>query len=227
MIVAIHGANSAAAELEPLTAELRRYGEVFAPNLAGHGGRPLPPELEMDGLARDLLAQMDERGIARAPLVGYSLGGLLALYIARHHPARVAAVCGLATKVVFDEATVKHWTYLASLERLEQPGQPRGAQLEKTHLPQDWRAVARANQRFFTRLGSQPALTPEDLAALAVPVMLVSGDRDQLVPWSEVLATGRQIPGCKLVMFYGVAHPIAAVPVTSVARVIGEWVAKA
>lgn len=219
--VLLHGANSSAAEIEPFAAALRAYGEVFAPNLPGHGGRPIPEAMTLRGHGDDVIAQMDARGIERAALVGYSAGGVVALDLALRFPGRFTAACGLATKVVVDEPTVRFWTYLASLERLEDPGNPRGKQLAATHAPQDWREVARANQRFFAELGRTP-LSPEALAACAVPVMLVGGSRDRVAPWPDMLETGRRIRA-KLVMFYGNAHPIAAVPAAKVARAFDEW----
>lgn len=226
-VVVIHGANGSAAEIEPLSAALRPYAEVAAPDLIGHGGRPVPELFTLRELADDVVRWLDARGIRRAFLVGYSVGGLVALLIARHFPQHVAGVCCIATKTVIDEATVGHWTYLASVERLGRPGNPRAAQLEKTHAPQDWRDVARANQRFFAELGRAPPIDAAALGAIRAPVMLVSSNRDPLVPWAETLALARLIPGSKLVMFYGLAHPIAQVPVHSVARVIHDWIGNA
>ena len=224
LVVVLHGANGAASEVEPLSVALREYAEVRAPNLLGHGGRPVPEVFTLPQLTEDLVAWLDAEKIGRAFFVGYSVGALVALHLGRHHPDRVAGICAISAKVVMDEATVKHWTYLASVERLGRPGNPRAAQLEKAHAPQDWRDVARANQRFFAELGREPPMTAAELGAIRAPVMLVNANRDPLVPWGETLALGQLIPGAKLVMFYGLAHPIALVPVHRIARVVADWI---
>lgn len=54
--------------------------------------------------------------------------------------------------------------------------------------------------------------------------MLVNGDRDQLVPWSETVALGKLFARSRLVKFYGLAHPIRLVPVFAVARALDQWV---
>ncbi|HSJ95897.1 MAG TPA: alpha/beta fold hydrolase [Myxococcota bacterium] len=223
MIVILHGANGCGAEMEPLAAALRPFGEVRAPNLPGHGGRPLPPRMSIEDAADDVLASLGRDGVERAFFVGYSLGGYLALYLARRFPERVLGSCALATKFRFDPATVKHWTYLAQPERLRRPGNPRAAQLDRAHAPQDWTPITLANARLFEELGRAPPLTDADLEAIARPVLLVNSNRDRLVAWAETLDLGRRIPGARLVMFYGLAHPLARVPVHPVGRAIGAW----
>jgi pimeloyl-ACP methyl ester carboxylesterase len=223
-IVLLHGANSAAVEMEPLAEVLRAYGVVHAPNLMGHGGRDIPPRLSMAEMAADVVGWMGRQGLARAVIVGYSLGGTLALYLARHHAAHVIGACGLAPKHVFDAQTVKHWVHLVQPERLGREGNPRTAQLVRIHAPRDWLAVADANRRFFETLGREAPLDEADLRSIAVPVILASGDRDPVVPWKEVLALSKLVPGSRVAMFYGPAHPLTAVPVLAVARVFGPWI---
>ena len=220
-LVLLHGANGGSVEIEPLRAALSDYFEVSAPDWLGHGGRPLPKDIDVPALAADFIDWMDAHGIERAWIAGYSLGGLIGLYMARHIPGRVQGVMALASKVIPDAPSIKHWTYLASVARLE--GSERAKQLEKTHAPNDWRDVARMNQRFFESLGKAPPLDAEALGKIACPVMLVNGDRDQLVSWDETVALGKLIPRSKVVKFYGLAHPMRLVPVFAVARALGEW----
>jgi pimeloyl-ACP methyl ester carboxylesterase len=222
-IVVLHGANGGSAEVEPLSAALRRFARVIAPDMLAHGGRSIPARFDTRDLAEDVMAELARQGVERPFVVGYSLGGYLALYLARHFPGQVRGACAIATKVVFDAATVQHWSHLASPARLGRPGNPRAAQLEKLHAPQDWKEVALANIRLFDELGRAPPLSPADFEALDVPVMLVNANRDPLVPWSETLELRSLVPHSALVMFYGLAHPIAHVPVESLAVRIDAW----
>lgn len=65
-----------------------------APDLPGHGGSlRLPPDLyPIEGAARALVRLLDELRISRAVVVGYSMGGRLALYLALRHPERCAGL---------------------------------------------------------------------------------------------------------------------------------------
>ena len=224
-LVLLHGANGGSVEIEPLRIALSDYFEVSTPDWLGHGGRPVPKDIDVPALAADFIDWMDGRGIASAWIAGYSLGGYVALYMARHFPERVEGVMALACKVILDAPTIRYWTYLAGVGRLE--GSERAKQLERTHAPNDWRDGARLNQRLFEALGKAPALDEKALGEIACPVMLVNGDRDQLVPWGETVALGKLIARSKLGKFYGLAHPIRLVPVFAVARALHGWVREA
>ena len=217
-MILLHGSNSAGAEMAPLAEAFEPNVQTRAPNLIGHGGRPIPERFSIREFAEDVVAYLDREGIDKTFITGYSTGGYIALYLARHHPQRLRGVVALATKHVFDAETVKHWVHLVEPARLGRPGNPRKGELEKAHAPQDWTAVALRNARLFEDLGRNAPLGTADLAAITVPVMLVSSDRDSIVPWPEMLALGKLIPGSHLAMFYGAAHPLKAVPVHAVER---------
>ena len=81
---------------EQLEALSERY-ELIRFDARGHG-KSTPgdhKEVSMDVLAGDALAVLDACGIARAHLCGISLGGMIAMHIARQSPDRVlkAALC--------------------------------------------------------------------------------------------------------------------------------------
>jgi pimeloyl-ACP methyl ester carboxylesterase len=225
-VLILHGANGSRETMRPLVNPLRTYARIETPNLIGHGGRPVPPQFSVRECADDIVAYLDERNIARTFVCGYSFGGYIALYLARHFRERVRAVCTLATKYVFDEPTVRRFTYLANPERLNQPGNPVPAQQTAMHYPESWVAVMTQNARLFADLGTNPAITDEDMRAVSVPVLLVSSDQDQLVPAAETVALSRLLPDSRVVMFHGKAHPLEVVPCEAIARVIGDWMAQ-
>jgi pimeloyl-ACP methyl ester carboxylesterase len=224
-LLLLHGANGSAATMQPLADPLRARvtAPVLALDLLGHGGRPLPQRFGVEDFAADILAAMDRAGIDRATLLGYSFGGYVALYLARHHPQRLAGVCTLATKLRFDAATVQHFVHLADPERLSRPGNPRAAQLAQDHHPQDWRRVSENNRALFAALGERPALRDEDLCAISVPALVISGELDQLVTPQETREIAKLIPGSEIATFKGFGHPLAAVPLDRVAWLVGEW----
>jgi pimeloyl-ACP methyl ester carboxylesterase len=224
-VILLHGSNSWAREMIPLADSLRPYTESIAPNLMGHGGRPVPERFSVADFARDVVEYMDAQGVRRDFVTGYSTGGYLALYLARHYPERFEGAIAIATKYVFDEAAVKHFTYLVSFERLKPP-HPRLPQFELYHHPQDWRVITARNADMFRALGREPELTLEDLEKIAVPVLAISGDKDPLVPPGETKALAQRIPRCDVLMVQGLSHPIGAMPIDTVTQAIAAWMAK-
>src|SRR3954465_9662307 len=77
-------------ELAPL---LARGHRVIAPDLPGHGrSEPLAAVAGLDAFADRIAAVIVEEGAAPAPVVGHSLGGLVALRIALRHPELVSSL---------------------------------------------------------------------------------------------------------------------------------------
>jgi pimeloyl-ACP methyl ester carboxylesterase len=225
-MIFLHGANSASAELVPFVEAMRPYCVVRTPNMIGHGGRPIPERITVRELAADVVAWMDQEGIAADVVGGYSFGGTVALYLARHHPSRVRGVIALAAKHFFNATTLQHWSHLVDPERLARLKFPWGLrtdELARIHAPNTWQEVASANARIFATLGEAPPLPDADLRAIRAPVMVVSSNLDQIVPWEETLALGKKIPGSHVAMFHGPAHPLRAIPLAAVARTIDEW----
>lgn len=222
-IVVLNGMSGAAVEVQALALPLRAWGRVWTPDIPGHGGRPVVERFSVPFVARDLMEFLDEQGIARAVLVGFSLGGLFSLYAARHWPQRVRGVCALAAKFELDRQTSERWLYLGDPDRLLRESPRRAAELQRMHQPQDWRQVYAMNRRFYRSMPDEPApLSDEDLRAITVPVRLVSGTADPIVTVGEqerlakLLRTRAQI-------WPGAVHPLPLAPLGLI-RDIGAWI---
>jgi pimeloyl-ACP methyl ester carboxylesterase len=207
--------------MAPLTDRIPEQTRVFAPDMLAHGGRPLQPRLSVAAVADDLLDQCDAAGIAEADWFGYSFGGLVALWIAVHHPARVRSVATLATKLAYDERAIAHVTHLLDPERLA--GIPRGAALAETHAPQDWRALALTNRAMFETFRSEPPIDVEALRQLDRPVLLMAGMKDPLVTAAETRALAQMLPNAVTGLFPGTCHPLPQAPLAAVLRTLSRF----
>ena len=70
---------------------------VLAADLPGHGRSEGPPVGSIEALADWVMRLMDAAGVARAAVVGHSMGSLVALECAARHPGRVSRVALLGT----------------------------------------------------------------------------------------------------------------------------------
>lgn len=99
-LVVLHGACATWRLWEPVFPLLERDFDVFAPTLPGHWGGPLVEraKVNIDFSADTIIGQMESIGWNRAHIVGGSLGGWLALELARRGVARsavtIAPACG-------------------------------------------------------------------------------------------------------------------------------------
>src|SRR5882762_2859825 len=72
------------------------YG-VLAPDLPAHGRSIGPPLSTITEMADWTAALLDAAGVAKAWLVGHSMGSLVALETAARHPARISALSLIGT----------------------------------------------------------------------------------------------------------------------------------
>ncbi|GLH76702.1 hydrolase [Bradyrhizobium sp. SSBR45G] len=88
----LHGRNFPSSYWAPVIKTLADAGfRVIVPDQIGFGKSSKPSgELHFDTLARNTVALLDHLGIAKAEIVAHSMGGMLAVRIARAYPDRVA-----------------------------------------------------------------------------------------------------------------------------------------
>jgi pimeloyl-ACP methyl ester carboxylesterase len=89
-LVLLHGGVAGSEIFAPIVPALAAGRRVILVDLQGHGrtaeiDRPLRPEL----LAADVAALIEQLGLERADVLGYSLGGTVAFRLAVEHPERV------------------------------------------------------------------------------------------------------------------------------------------
>ncbi len=93
--VLVHGFTGSRDDFREHVPELAGLGRTIALDQRGHGGSSNSGRAEdytLAGLVADLEAAFEALGIARADLLGHSLGGMVALRFALAHPNRVASL---------------------------------------------------------------------------------------------------------------------------------------
>ena len=90
-LVLLHGFLGHAADWSEIAPRFASDFDVWALDLPGHGGAHERTETEssVGAAAEAVMATMKARGVDRFALVGYSMGGRIALYLAAHHPERL------------------------------------------------------------------------------------------------------------------------------------------
>jgi 2-succinyl-6-hydroxy-2,4-cyclohexadiene-1-carboxylate synthase len=94
-LVLLHGFTGSAETWAPLRAQLEPSHRVIAPDLPGHGrssAPEAPARYAVERVADDLMRVLDAVGVERVALLGYSMGGRVALRVACRHPGRLTAL---------------------------------------------------------------------------------------------------------------------------------------
>lgn len=97
-LLLLHGLGASGFSWRNNLGVLSGHFRVVAPDLPPHGRSPAPPDgdYSLEGMVQGIIDFMDRVGIPRAALAGNSLGGSLALLLARDYPERVSALILLA-----------------------------------------------------------------------------------------------------------------------------------
>lgn len=93
-LMALHGFTGSAATWRPFAASWPRH-RIIAVDLIGHGASDAPADESRYTMAHctaDLAALLDALDVERAALLGYSMGGRVALQFALAAPERIAAL---------------------------------------------------------------------------------------------------------------------------------------
>ena len=217
-VVLLHGALGAADQLAPLaerlTERLAGRGRVHVVELEGHGATPSARPYAMAHFVGNVLATMDARGVERAALFGYSMGGYAALLLAAAHPGRAARVVTLGTKFRWDPETAAR-----EARRLDPAAirakVPRFADaLAARHAGAGgWEGVVARTADLLRALGDAPPLTDETLGAVRCPARVMVGDRDATVTVEETAGAWRALGDGELAVLPRTPHPLEQVDV--------------
>ena len=191
--------------IETLTRAGRR---AIALDNRGHGrsSKLYDPALyDIPLMAGDVLALMDHLKIARADLMGYSMGARILAEIAFTHPGRVRSgiVGGVGINMIEGSGRAPVVADALEAESLEAVSDQRGrafrAFAEQTKG--DLKALAACMR------GAQKRLTREQLARLRVPVLVVTGTEDDIAGAGPPLAA--LIPNAEMLEIPGRNHMLA------------------
>jgi len=197
---------------------LARHFRVIAVEARGFGASPLPPgPTRIADLADDVAAVLQHLGVARAAVLGMSMGGYTALAFAAQHADRLAALVLCDTRADADPPAMRAArdgaiarirdqgvdAYLpGSMPRLLSPEAPPALH---AHI------LARAEDRAASLIAGIQALRDrpdrtQDLAGIRCPTLVVRGAGDQVTPVEAVQAMASGIAGARLVTLPGAGH---------------------
>lgn len=215
-LVLLHGALATGVQMDGLARAL--HPNAVTPTLDGHGERPAAPHT-LDAFVDTALAAGD----GPLDLVGYSLGGYVALAVAIARPDRVRRVVTIATKLAWAPEVAAAETGRLDPDRLAERAPAFVAELAERHPGPGWRSVVANTQAFLTGLGTAP---PLDLARVAAPVLVLRGDADAMVTAEECEDAVRALPRARYETLPGAPHQYERLDVAALAGRIAGFLAE-
>ncbi len=218
-VLLVQGTGVGATGWRPQVLGLQRDFRCVVFDNRGYGhSQPAASRLTVERMAEDALAVMDAAGLERAHVMGHSLGGLIALYLAREAKARVQSLSLLCT---FADGAVptrldRRMMWIGLRTRLGTLRSRRHAFLELVMPPEalataDKDALAaELGELFGHDLGESPAVVMQQVMAMrrgnatpwlgelaGIPTLVVAGAHDPIAPPFAGRAIADGIPGAR------------------------------
>jgi pimeloyl-ACP methyl ester carboxylesterase len=235
-LLLLHGIGSDRTTWRPVLPALARQFTVIAPDMLGHGDSAKPrADYSIGGFANGMRDLLGVLGMERATVVGHSFGGGVAMQFAYQFPERTERVVLEASGGLGREVTplLRALTLpgarqlLAVLDSI--PGRVPVRMVEEfaRRLPagpfaSDIGEVAKVVESFQGRAARTAFLhvlshvidwrgqivTMRDRAYLAqgMPIMVIWGDGDTVLPFAHATAAVESMPDARLVTVKGVGH---------------------
>jgi pimeloyl-ACP methyl ester carboxylesterase len=175
-LIVLHGAYMNIPMMGAIIPRLAKTHRVYALELQGHGRTTdIDRPITYPNLADDVAAFMDAVGLAKADVFGYSMGSAVGLQLAIRHPAKVNKL--VAASVSYD---VEGWQpeFKAFIPQMKVE------MFLDMPFAKDYRKLA-ANPDGFPELvrklialEKEPMAWGDDVKALKIPVLIITGDAD-------------------------------------------------
>ena len=211
-ILLLHGAIGSTEQLHGLELKLTDSLNTHKLNFSGHGGSPFVDEpFSINLFASEVIEYLNEKGIDSIHVFGYSMGGYVAMYLAKHHPQKIKKIITLATKFTWDEIIAAQEIKMLNADKIETKLPEFAAALQKRHAPNDWEIVLSKTAAMLTAMGKDNPLKAADYPAIPHPVLLMLGDRDKMVTLDETVEVYKLLPKAQLAILPNTPHPIEMV----------------
>ncbi len=246
VLVLVHGSNASLHTWEPWVKRLGKHYRIVSLDLPGHGLTGVNPAGVYDnqsyvGVVDTLMTRL---GIAKAVIAGNSMGGGVAWMFALAHPEKTEALllvdAGGQPQAKPDELPIgfrlMRTPVIKEAARLIAPRSIFESSIKNTMSVQSkiddalidryWElnrfpGNREATMQRFSSPQSMRSTTKEGLAGINMPVMIMWGEQDKLIPVSSARWFADAIPAAKLVIYPAVGHiPMEEIPERSAADVM-------
>ena len=208
-LLLLHGPIGAGRQMKEIAAKLSDAFDVHYPDLPGHGGHPLPEEpFSIQLFANSVLSYLNAKQLHQLTIFGYSLGGYVAMYLAKLYPRRITRIITLGTKFYWDTYAAEKAVRMMDPVAVAFKVNIRAERLAILHAPYDWQHIMLRTANMIMEIGKNNPLKADDFKGIYTPAMIMLGDRDNMVTFNETMRIYQQLPLATLAILPCTSHAI-------------------
>jgi len=222
-LLLLHGALGSKEQFAQLSENLQHDFTIDTMNFSGHGrAASIDHAFTIQNCAHEVLNMLNEKQRLKTDIFGYSMGGYVALWLARFYPDRIGKIFTLGTKLEWNETTVEKETKLLNAEKISTKVPAFAQELQDRHGEHEWHSVLHKTANLMHDLAKHH-LTDEDFKQIRSQVLLGLGDQDNMVTKEETFHVEKQIPNAKFIELKDALHPLEKVSVELLSKEIRAY----
>lgn len=208
----LHGALGSASQLDPVKAAFEGKGMVVhSLNFSGHGGIAFQSDFGIEQFAEDTFQYLQRHQLKQVDIFGYSMGGYVALWLAKKYPDRVGKIVTLGTKFDWSEESAAKEVRKLNPEKILEKIPAFARILEHRHRPNDWKELLQKTGDMMLALGKNPLLTKEILQTINHQTSICLGDQDDMADRNYSEAVVGFLLNASFKLLENTPHPIEKV----------------
>ena len=222
-ILLLHGALGCSEHFTNLIPLLNKHFKVHTLNFSGHGRRPSHTHaFTIQNLAHEVLDYLNEHQLKQVAIFGYSMGGYVALWLARFYPERIAEIYTLGTKLNWSAEEVEKEIKFLNAEKVFEKVPAFAQALAQLHGEHEWKSLMSKTALLMKDL-AHTHLTAQDFIKIKHRILLTRGDKDDMVTQEETELVHQLLNTSELKTYPNVVHAIEKVPTLLIAEEIKRF----
>ncbi len=210
-IILLHGALGDEYQLQRLADLLEPNYKCYTVNFYGHGDDSKNESpFSIGNFSKQIREFILANNLVGAPIFGYSMGGLVAMHLARFYPSLPGKIVTYGTQYNWSIANAdKELTHLnpdAILEKV-----PTYADLLKTRHGRNWIKVLERTAQTMLEMGVRNPIGLTDYPNIKHEVLILRGSRDAMVSGKYSKEIANFLPNGTYQELEGQPHPIEKV----------------
>ncbi|HLF00647.1 MAG TPA: alpha/beta fold hydrolase [Anaerolineales bacterium] len=223
-LLLLHGAVGASSQFESLTPLLSNHFQVHLLDFEGHGITPARERpFRIEHFAENVTNFIAQTNLTRIDIFGYSMGGYVALYLARTQPGLVGRIATLGAKHVWNPEVAAREAARLDPDKIEQKAPQFAMVLAARHVALHWRIVLSRTREMMAVMGNHSPINFGDYSTIHQRTRICVGDQDSTVGIEESLTAFRALPNGEFEVLPDTSHPFEKVPLPRLAYSLSQF----